>query len=200
MRALVIVLALAHLGCEPDVVDASYFCGPNRLCPPEQVCDEPVWTCDDPTAARAFECPEGTQDSEPNDDQASAVELGETICADFLARDRSACLGDAEDTDTYLLSHEEACSFRNDLSVSASFPTALAPINLEVIDSSGAVLETGVSCSSDVFSAGRSRVCLELEIETGDYYIRVSPQVGDGFDCDGDCQYNQYELTVLMVP
>jgi len=188
------------LGCEPYVADSAYFCGPNRLCPPGQACDDLTWTCDDPNAIRRFECPEGSEDAEPNDELANAVDLGTLTCGQPLVSGRAACIPDKDDVDLYRFVLADACPRNNVASVGINFPAGFAPLVLEVLDESGAVVATGEVCTRDSLSNGLELVCADVPLTPQTYTIRVQPEIGKGTDCDGDCQYNWYELDLLLPP
>jgi len=197
--AVASLVALA-LGCEPYVADSAYFCGPNRLCPPGQACDDPTWTCDDPNAIRRFECPEGTQVSEPNDQLADAVDLGTLTCGQPQVSGRAECIPDDSDIDAFLFTLAEACPRNNTASVAISFPAGFAPLLLEVVDAGGAVVATGEVCTRDTVTNGLEQICAEVPLTPQTYSIRIQPRIGEGTDCDGDCQYNWYELDLLLPP
>ena len=198
MRALVIAALLAA-GCSPEIGTGTYFCGPERLCPPDLECNDQTVTCEVPAEVEAFACPTASNLEEPDDDLASARDLGTLACGiiDPLI-DEPGCVPQAGDVDLFKFVYDEECSGADPhVSVVVRFPIAHVPLTLELLDGDGAVLQEAELCTSSADRTGTDRVCLESRLTSGTYYLRVRAADG-GPDCDGTCHYNRYQVAMSL--
>lgn len=191
--ALLIILLLA--GCEPEIGAGTYYCGPERFCPPDLECDDPTFTCERPGSAQPFACQEGSQDPEPDDSADSAEDLGDLACGLPILEQRVGCL-DEDDVDHITFDLDGTCVGDDPhLEVGLRFPVAFMPLTVELLDDDGEVMQEAVACTPSGDQTGTDRVCLERRIEPGSYVIRVRVVEGAP-DCDGDCRHNSYQLDV----
>jgi hypothetical protein len=195
IAARVLGLAIAGLlgACSPQIDQGTYFCGPERLCPPGLACDEAVFTCEAKVLARPFACPETSQNREPDDSAAEAFDAGESRCGQPLVNDVIGCL-EGGDVDHLRFHYDSACSGDPRLVVTLRFPVAFAPLRFTLTDMDGAVMATGEPCTATNDKTGSELHCVEARLPSGDYVLRV--ELEGGADCDGDCHYNQYHLDV----
>jgi hypothetical protein len=182
-------LALLLAGCEPEIGRGSYHCGPERLCPPDLVCDGVTAVCTVEHEALPFECAEGSTDTEPDDQLDAPYDIGVAGCGE--ARTMAGCLSDDADVDHLAVTPPAGCE---ELGLEVRYPVAFAPVLLEVIDD-GTVVATSEVCE-ELDEAGRAVACLSAAVtaEAG-YVVRV--RRGDGGDCDGACAYNRYDLSIF---
>ena len=197
--ALALGLAAAALaGCSPDIANGTYFCGPERFCPPDQECDDPSWICESPSLARGFECPAGTEAAEPNDTLEAAEHAGTLTCGNQLFEERNGCVADAGDEDLFSFDFEGPCVGDDPhLEVRLRFPIALVPLTIDLLDADGEVVAEGEPCTPPGDVTGTDRLCIDAPVETGRYFLRIR-SVSGGPDCGGDCHHNQYTLDVLF--
>lgn len=193
------LLAALAVGCTPDIGRGTYFCGPERLCPPDLECDDTSFTCEVPSEAAAFACPEGTELTEPDDSLAEATDLGDLACGspDPLY-DASGCIPGAGDVDLYRFRYDDVCSGSDPhIEVAVRYPIALVPLTVELLDESGAVREAGELCTPSGDRTGTDRLCIETPLASGVYYLRI--RAADGApDCDGTCHYNSYRANMTL--
>jgi hypothetical protein len=198
MRAglLTLAAACAYLGgCAPDIGAGTYYCGPERFCPPDLACDDPTFTCERPGSAASFACPDGSQGAEPDDTIGTGEELGELDCGLPILDQHVGCLDD-DDVDHIGFVLDGTCVGEDPhLEVSLRFPVALMPLSVDLLDTGGDVIAEGVPCTPSGDATGTDRVCLDRRIEPGHYLLRVR-MVDDAPDCDGECRHNQYQLDV----
>ena len=186
-------------GCSPDIGQGSYFCGPERLCPPDQECDDPTFTCDSPQRARPFTCPDGAQTAEPDDTEAQAEDAGAARCGAPIINNVIGCLGDGDEVDDYVFDYQVECTGSDPhLELELHYPYALMPLTVELVDDSGQVVATGEVCTPSGDLSGTEKVCIRAAIPTGHYLIRVRAK-GGAPDCDGACHHNQYTLNVNLA-
>ncbi len=199
-RALVIALLAVCSSCKPFVETESYYCGPNRSCPPDQVCDDPTYTCtSEVSLAESFRCPDGSQDAEPDDTREQAIGLGETVCGEVLtSSDIKGCIIDEGDDDIYRFEHAAVCERNNRALIQITFPAAFVHLSLHIVDASGATVATGADCTAPNDRSGRFSVCAEVDLQLGEYFVEISPRLGEGVDCSGRCRNNEYELDVFL--
>ncbi len=197
MRLLTIALIASVAACTPDIGPGTYFCGPERLCPPELSCDDTSYTCVVDTSVLPFQCPEGYEQFEPDDDMSTARDLGELECGLPPLQNGGSCLLTGDGPDYYTFTYNGNCMGSNPhLEIRLRFPIAHVPLQVELLDGSGSVLAAGEICTSPIDTSGRERVCIDIPPVTGTtYFVKVSRAV-DGPDCDGDCSFNQYLLDI----
>jgi hypothetical protein len=197
--ALLVAFALP-VACAPEVFTGSYYCGPERSCPPGQVCDEPLFVCDNPTLAREFECPEGSEDSEPDDSVAEALDLGTTKCGESVTTALPGCIDDADDVDVYSFVHNTDCAAADPhFELTLSYAYAFTALDFDVVDSAGTVVENASSCEGPGGFTGQQVICIEIPNVTDTYFVRVSMSDSTE-DCNGECRYNLYRLSINLVP
>lgn len=199
MLAVLAAGPVGGAGCSPDIGQGSYFCGPERLCPPDQECDDPTFTCEGPARARAFTCPDGAQVAEPDDTGDQAQDAGAARCGAPIINNIIGCLGDDDQVDEYAFDYEADCAGSDPhVELEMHYPYALMPLAVELVDDSGQVVATGEVCTPSGDLSGTEKICIESSIPTGHYLIRV--RAADGaLDCDGTCHHNQYTLDVNLA-
>jgi hypothetical protein len=190
-RAALAMGALALAACEPEIISGTYFCGPERGCPPDLACDGATLRCVRPEQVEPFRCAAGSQAAEPDDELASAQSLGVLGCRSRVV-DLTGCIADAADVDHLRVEGPAGCN--GTLQVVMHHPVALADLALEVLDEAGQPVAAGAVCLAlDV--TGRVRTCVEAPIAPGQ--IRIVRVRGSGAGtCDGDCAHNQYYLSL----
>ena len=193
---VVAALAAAAAACSPEIGKGTYFCGPERFCPPDMACDDPTYTCDSTRLAQPFACPAGSEALEPDDSGADAVDDGELDCGESLVGERVGCVDQDGDEDYLTFAVTGECVGENPhLEVTLRFPIAFVPLSIDLLDDSGATVAEGVLCTQSGDLTGNDRVCIERALAPGRYFLRVRA-LPDGPDCDGDCHYNQYTIIV----
>jgi hypothetical protein len=191
-----LLLALAGAACSPDIGKGTYYCGPERFCPPDMECDDPSYTCESPRLAQPFACPTGSQALEPDDSSEQAPDEGSLACGDSLVGERIGCIAGEGDEDVLGFDIAGECVGDDPhLEVTVRFPIAFVPLAVDLLDESGATLVEGVLCTPSGDATGTDRLCIEQPLAPGRYYLRVRA-APDGPDCDGDCHHNQYTLIV----
>ncbi len=194
MRRLLLIALLP--ACTPEIGPGTYYCGPERLCPPDLVCDENLFTCVRDVQAEPFACPEGSEVGEPDGTLAEAEAGGALACGDGLVI-HAGCLAAGDDVDTLAFDLPAACTGTDPhLSVVVRFPVALVPLQIELVDSAGGVMAAGEDCTPEENYTGKRHLCIEQPLSPGSYYLRVTVDP-EGADCGGDCRYNSYSLDVL---
>jgi hypothetical protein len=191
----VAVAFVVAAGCEPEILSGVYYCGPELACPPEQVCSPGDGTCVQPGFARPFECPDGTNDLEPDNDAASAatVQTGTCPSANVV---RTGCLPAASDVDWTTVVSPLSCAGRN-LAVDVRYPAAFAPVVLERMQTDGTVAETAPICDITGGIGANDAVCLRLPVPAdGVTVVRLA--FDPGLDCDDACDFTHYEMTVRI--
>ncbi|MBT8493261.1 MAG: hypothetical protein KJO07_09420 [Deltaproteobacteria bacterium] len=199
MRWVLLLVVVGLAGCEPFVAIETYFCGPNRGCPPDQSCDDRTWICTDEGLTESFLCPEGSDAAEPDDTRDQALDFGDTFCGDVIVSERPGCLPDADDVDIYSFNHPVLCERNNTMEVTVSYPAAFVPADLRVVDSAGNDVGEPVDCTNANANNGRYSVCIDFELGVDRYFVEVSPLIGTD-DCSGDCQFQQYILDIRLPP
>ncbi len=195
MRAAWIALALA--ACAPEITPGTYLCGDEQLCPEGQRCDGLTNTCELPSAARPFECGDEIDEVEPNDAFESAQAVGELRCVSRVAEVHGCSRkdGSAEDWFSFAV---PSCAQTVRTTARIAFPLAYEPLVLELRDANGATKATADVCASDDKNDGDTELCLDTAVTPGaQYAIRVA--ASGTADCDGECAYNRYTLTMQLV-
>lgn len=195
MRVMVLIFAAAGAACSPEIGAGTYYCGPERLCPPHLVCDEPTYTCESEIIAQPFACPEGTEAHEPDNDLASARELASARCGMPVLEDQRGCLAAGDAADLYQFEVPTVCSGQDPhLTFRLSYTIAFTPLLLELVDDQGNVVATAEPCEPN--ATGTDAVCLEIDPQVGTVRVRVT--LDDAApDCEGECRYNHYWLDIL---
>lgn len=195
MRVLVAAIALSA-ACSPDIGTGTYFCGPDRLCPPDLECDDNTFVCESRQGADRFECPAGSESSEPDDSRGDALEAGPIACgAPLFPQVVTGCVADAEDRDHIAFELEQECTGEDPhVEITLRYPIALVALEMSLLDEDGDVVADGEICTLSGDATGMERVCIDRPLDPGAYVLRIrSTGVGD---CDGDCPHNQYVLDI----
>lgn len=196
-RVFAILVMMSVGACQPDIGPGTYYCGPERLCPPDLRCDDTSFSCVNEISVDPFVCPEASQDSEPDDGEATAIALGDLVCGAVLTNSEG-CISGSDAADYYRFDNPTTCNGSNPhLELKLRFPVATVPLTVEVLDDAGQVVATGEPCTPEPNFSGRDHMCLELVPSQAAYYIRVRV-ADDAPDCDGDCRHNQYLLDVVF--
>lgn len=194
MRRLLLIALLP--ACAPEIGPGTYFCGPERLCPPNLACDENLFTCVRDVQVEPFACPAGSEVAEPDGTLAEAEDSGQLDCGEALAT-RAGCLAAGDEADILAFELPTTCAGTDPhVSVVVRFPVALAPLQLELVDAASGTLAAGDDCTPDENYSGKRHLCIEQALSPGTYYLRLSFDP-EGADCGGDCRYNSYSLDVL---
>jgi hypothetical protein len=197
MRLAACVIALlCAAACDPEIGAGTYYCGPELLCPPDLDCDPNTFTCDVPGSFPAFACPEGSEANEPDDVAADATALGQLVC-NYNAEIGPICVDDLADADMFAFSIGPCDGADPHVELEIRYPIAMAPLVVDVLDSSEAVVASGELCTPEQNFTGMDWVCVSMPAVEGDYFIRVRSR-GD-IDCDGACPFNTYRM-ILRYP
>lgn len=199
LGSVIAALALATtVACSPEIGSDTYFCGPEGLCPPDLRCDDNTFTCRTPILFTPFECPAESEVAEPDNDQASAFDLGVLGCGDVIMQDAPGCAPDPSDVDLIRFEYLDNCNGPDPrIVINSRFPIAHVPLTLEVIDDTGAVVATGEPCTPRDNFSGRDTLCIEDRPPAGVYFIRIQTDAA-GPDCGGECAFNQYLINVSV--
>ena len=196
MRTALAAAVALLAGCSPEIGSGTYYCGPERLCPPDLECDDPTFTCERPRAARPFACPESSQAAEPDDARGDAEDVGPVACGLPVLEQRLGCIADDGDVDHIEFQLEGECVGDDPhVEITLRFPVALVPLEIQLLDAAGEVLAGGELCTPPGDVTGTDVVCIERRIEPGVYILRIRP-VESAPDCDGECHHNSYQLDV----
>lgn len=192
MRALLLPLVL--VGCTPEVLPGTYFCGPEKSCPEEQACDDATHRCVIPALVEPWAC-EPELASEPDDTYETAFPLVTPDCI-ALPQVIDSCLPLDDTVDWVRLETPSSCS-AIEADIRITFPFAFQKLGIEVVDpETGTVIASDGECEFDG-ETGNDIRCLKTALTPGKAYgIAVAP-TGEG-DCDGDCRYTNYTLRVQV--
>jgi hypothetical protein len=199
-RRLLLCAALAGAAaCEPAIGPGAYYCGPDELCPPGLACDPGSFTCERPANVQPFACPGGSQDPEPDGDPDSAQALGTLSCGVNPLEGAVGCIAAGSDEDYLQLALGDTPCAGDDphLDVRLRFPIGLVPLELALLDDSGAEVAAGEVCAGGPNFTGLESLCLAALPPPGTYYLRI--RAGSGGDCGGACRFNQYLLDVRFL-
>ena len=196
LAALALVALVAPVaGCEPEILSGVYYCGPELSCPSDQVCSAGDGTCVQPGFARPFECPDGTNAAEPDDDLATAPLVSPGGCPSGDAV-RTGCLPAAADIDWLRIGSPISCAGRT-LAVDVRYPAAFAPVVLERTQPDGTVLETAPICDITGGIGQNDATCLRTPVPAdGQTVVRLT--FDDALDCENACDFTHYEVTVRI--
>ena len=195
MRAVLLLVVLG--ACTPEIVSGAYECGPDQACPDGQACDGPTAVCVSESAARPFACGEDANEIEPNNTQATASALSLTQCVSAVSEVIGCQITASDAEDWFAVTAPTACT-QVHVELRLSYTIALGQLAVDLHDPSGAVVGTGATCSNSSSADGTIDVCLSVPLTPGQTYAaRVS---GAGTeDCDGDCAYNRYRLSLQLA-
>ncbi len=183
-----IVLLVVLVACAPEAEPGLFFCGPERLCPDDLVCDGVTFTCETPNGADPFSCRGGANDFEPDDSEAQAQVITAAVCGAAKADTILGCLID-DDQDFMNVLSDSQCETR-DLDIRASSAIAAADVEVSV---NGEVLQS--SPCEIAPTDGFAYRCSTITV-TGDALFKVRLS-GTG-DCNGECRANSYRLDVTQ--
>ncbi len=191
------VLFCAAASCSPEIGAGTYFCGPDKLCPEGLVCDEPTTICERDFAARPFECPAGSEAGEPDDTLDQAPELGTFACgATAPLSSARGCIDSPSAIDLYKFEYDDECSGIGPfVSVRLRHPIGLGGLQVELLDASGALVKAAEPCTLAGDFSGTELLCIDETLASGSYFLRVTAPA-DATNCDGDCHYNRYSLSL----
>lgn len=196
MRATMLAaLALAvAAGCSPDIVPGAYLCGPEQACPDDLVCNGEDNLCVAPGGALPFACGNVTE-VEPNDGVAAAQPITNLGCASPLVQVKGCTpLGDVEDF--YQFDVPANCG-ATIASIRLSSPIAYEELALR-LDGATSIEGDAAMCGVDPApDDGAVQRCLSQPVTAGRHYTLRVARSGSG-DCDGQCAYNRYTLTVQL--
>jgi len=197
MRAAILqLLALAAVGaCAPDIAPGAYLCGPEQVCPDEQVCDGVSNTCVLRSQAKPFACPAVTTEIEPNDDANNAQPIANLACASRPA-ELIGCTQDLDGEDWFEFDVPAICTTVS-VDLRLTFPLAFEILGLELRDESGASIATGTPCAQAEPDDGDEQSCIEQALTPGGHYAVRVARTGEG-DCGGACDYNRYTLSLQL--
>jgi hypothetical protein len=197
MRSTILqIFALAAVGaCAPDIAPGAYLCGPEQVCPDEQVCDGETATCVLPSQAKPFACPASSTDVEPNDDPNNAQVIPSLTCASRPA-EVIGCTRDVDGEDWFQFDVPAACTTVG-VDLRLTFPIAFELLELELRNGSGVIVATGTPCAQAEPDDGDDQSCLEHALTPGEHYTVRVARTGEG-DCGGACAYNRYTLTLQL--
>lgn len=190
----VLVLGLGLGACSPDIVPGAYLCGPDQSCPEDQVCDGVDNLCVAPGGAQPFACGTVTE-VEPNDGATVAQPVTNLGCASPLVQIKGcAPLGDAEDW--YQFDVPANCG-PTVASIRLSFPIAFEQFALR-LGAQPSIEGDSTMCGVDSApDDGAMQLCLKQSVTAGTHYTVRVARSGVG-NCDGQCGYNRYTLTLQL--
>jgi len=190
------LLALALAACSPEITPGTYLCGDEELCPEGQACDGLTNTCELPSAARPFECGEDIDEVEPNDAFQSAQPVDGLQCVSRVAEVHGCSRKDGSPEDWFGFAVPGCTTVRATARI--AFPLAFEPLVLELRDANGTVKGTAEICASDDKDDGDAEMCLDAPVTPSSQYALRVAGAGSA-DCDGECAYNRYTLTMQLV-
>ena len=196
MRGLVLAALMLCAACEPAIGNGTYFCGPERLCPPDQQCDDNSFTCVGPTVVEPFACTDEANMNEPDNLPGQAQTVGALACGVAPLDLSLGCVESANDEDYVTFDFDLSCAGNDPhFEITLSYPIALVPLSLQLLDENERVVADGELCTRDSNFTGMDSVCIEMLPPTGTYFVRVASDPS-GPDCNGDCHFNQYTLSI----
>jgi hypothetical protein len=190
MRALWIV-ALAS--CTPDIATGAYFCGPEQSCPAGFECNGDDNRCVTPANVAPFAC-DPIDEHEPDNDLAHALAVGTLTCVS-PPHNIDGCLAAGDAADWFAFDVPPDCT-SVEANIELAFPLAWEPLAISVSANDGSVIGTDGDCDQAPPSGHQSR-CLKVTLTPGSHYGTSVTPAGGG-DCDGDCAFNRYTLTVRL--
>jgi len=193
-RAVTLAAAMIALaGCDPEIVSDAYLCGPQMSCPSGMVCSAGTGRCVRPSLATPFECMQGAEGGEPNEDVANATEFAIAGCPATQV-ERLGCLPATSDVDWFAVTAATTCAGAA-LSIDVRYTVAYAPVIVDLMSPDGAtVVQTAPPCDITGGEGANEAVCLDTVVPAdGRTLIRVS--LDPGLTCDGACDFAHYSLT-----
>jgi hypothetical protein len=191
-----LIALLLCAGCEPEIGNGTYFCGPERLCPPDQSCDDNSFTCVGSNSAERFSCSDDANVAEPDDVPSQAFAVGALACGVPPLDLGLGCVESVNDEDFVTFDLNLDCPGSDPrIEMTLSYPIALVPLTLELLDENERLVAEGELCTRPANFSGMDSVCIEMLPPMGQYFVRVGSE-SDAPDCDGDCHFNQYTLSI----
>jgi hypothetical protein len=193
MRALAIAAVLA--GCTPDIATAAYVCGDEESCPPGFVCNGLDNLCVTPAVFQEFACT-ADESHEPDDDIAHGFPIQTDTCASSVAL--HGCLAPGDSQNWISLTTPTGCS-GVEIATRNVAPIAFEPLVVSITDGAGNVLASDAPCgdASPSNTNGLDTTCGKMTVQPGMAYgVRVAP--AGGGDCNGDCAFNRYYVTITV--
>ena len=190
MRALLAIALLS--ACSPDIVPGAYLCGPEQACPEDLACDGVDNTCVAATSVRPFECGDKITEIEPNNGATAAQAIANLACVSppILIKGCTP-MNDAEDW--YAFDVPATCG-ATVATVRLDFPLAFEELSVHIGDSAGSQADCGTTAPPD---DGSATACLKTSVTAGQHYTVRVARSGAG-DCDGQCAYNRYSLSLQL--
>ena len=190
------LLALVVLGaCTPEIVSGAYLCGPDGACPEDQKCNPASGICVSPGSVQAFSCGDDQTEVEPNNSQSGAQVIQGVSCASILA-EISGCspAGDADDWFVFAVPANCTTTVAH-LRLSSSI--AWETLGVTLSGPNGTFEGTATACDSSFPDDGEVQVCLAQPVTPGaTYAVHVGP--AGGGNCEGDCPFNRYRLSMQL--
>ncbi|MEZ4368787.1 MAG: hypothetical protein R2939_21290 [Kofleriaceae bacterium] len=196
MRAALMLVAVggALAGCRPEIYSGAYECGPEMLCPPEQVCSPATEACVAPDLVEPFACAGTPPGYEPDDAVADAPTF--SLGCDLVVRGWGGCLPTADDVDLAVVELAPACVGAT-VEVDAHFALAFAEPVLSVTTLDGEPLAPA-PCAPDPASGSVASSCVGVVASAAQILVAMSvPRDGT---CDGACAFNRYDINVAATP
>ena len=176
-------LALVIAACTPDISPDAYLCGPEQLCPDGLVCSGSNFACENPATVQPFAC----------DAPITETALPPLPCVSGPIA-MSSCLPAGATSASFQLTTPANCTSVG-VFASVDFPFAFESLDLVVADATGARIGSDGDCAMPADGLDSRCIATTLANSTT-YQVEVVP---GGNDCDGDCNYNQYTLSVQLV-
>lgn len=194
MRAAVVLLTVLA-ACTPDVFSESYYCGPDSSCPDGQACNGTDNICVLASGAKPFACASTAIMTEPDNTAAEAHALPTLSCQGVpIGNDNCMLENDAEDWVKLQVPQCENVQIESVL----SFPFAFESLTSELWDLDQMTkLTDDDDCEKTGEAAGNDVRCITQPVVAGtNYGLKIRP--AGGGDCDGNCRYNRYSLSVQL--
>jgi hypothetical protein len=192
---LAVLAGLAGLaGCDPDIVSGSYLCGPQMLCPGDQVCSPGTGRCERPENATPFACVVSSEDGEPNETAATATALALATCP-TPEIERLGCLPAPSDADWISVTMPATCAGRA-ISIDVRYNAAFAPPHVDQM-SGDVVAATAAPCNITGGLGATDAVCLDTTVPP-DGVVLVRVTMNTELTCDGACDFTSYSITAAV--
>jgi hypothetical protein len=190
--AVMVALALAVAGCDPDITGGAYICGPQLACPDDYACDQVTALCVRPSSAQPFACAEGAEAGEPNDDPGFATPILLPACPGNQV-ERLGCLPAAADFDWLVIDGGAACAGAP-VTIEIRYAAAFAPAVVDETSPTGTVIAGAEQCGVAGDSGINDAKCLDTTLGAdGRVMLRVG--LDPELDCDGACDFTNYSVT-----
>jgi hypothetical protein len=191
MRA---VFALALAACTPDIAPATYFCGPEQLCPEELFCNPADNICTTEANVEAFNCGENVFDKVGDDAPATATPVSDVQCVSSVQL--KSCLLEGDPGDWFQLDVPDNCNGVQ-IEVQVAFPIAFEPIAMQLSIDDGMPVPVESECGGGGVSAGQDQRCFQQVVENGSHLAVGFLHAGVA-NCDGTCTQNRYTAALQL--